>query len=236
MAEKIDTILKDDNSLGTLEISKTSSGTDIIETNSAQAQIVPTPSNTHHTCSLKLNTTIEIQHKTAFYFICSCTFLANNKVLISQFTTDSFSNQLLLVNKRGYIKRIQVKKGTLIFDKENVSKDGNTIAISIRRNKVFLLNLTNSVMREIPVDGDTNSISFHNGTDYCCSVPKGIIRMNIEDETNNVCDIHPYSCRSYLYIEIDNDHLNYTKTETSIECCDTKGNVLWSFEDTAILK
>ncbi|CAG2197231.1 unnamed protein product [Mytilus edulis] len=235
-AEKIDTILKDVNSLGTLEISKTSSGMDIIETNSAQAQIVPIPSNTHPTVSLKLNETIEIYHKTSCHFICGCTFLANDKLLIGEFTTDGFSNQMILVNKRGYIKRIKVAKGTPIFDIENVSKDGNTVAISTRSNKIFLLNLTNSKMREILVDGDTNGISFHNGTVYCCSVPKGIIRMNIEDESNNAFDLLPFRCGSYSYIAFHNDHLYYTKTETSIECCDTKGNVLWSFEDTNILK
>ncbi|XP_063436286.1 uncharacterized protein LOC134717723 [Mytilus trossulus] len=171
-AENVDTILKDVNTLGTLEISKTSSGIDITETNSAQAQIVPIPSNTHSTVSLQLNKIIEIYHTDSNYLICGCTFLTNHDVLIGEFTRDGYSNQLFWVNKRGYVKRLQVEKGTPIFDIENVSKDGYTIAISTRSNKVFLLNLTNSKITEIPVNGKTNGISYHNGTLYCCVSPK----------------------------------------------------------------
>ncbi|VDI42656.1 Hypothetical predicted protein [Mytilus galloprovincialis] len=63
-----------------------------------------------------------------------------------------------------------------------------------------------------------------------------IISLNIKDESTNAFDLLPYSCGSYSCKAIYDDHHYYIKTQTSIMCCDIKGNVLWSFEDTNILK
>ncbi|CAG2197230.1 unnamed protein product [Mytilus edulis] len=123
-----------------------------------------------------------------------------------------------------------------IFDIEKASEDGNTIAISTRNKKVHILSLENLNIKTIPIEGNSNGISYNDGTIYCCSEPHGILSVNIEDNPSNIHYLLPYRCATYSYIALHKEFLYYTKTERSIECCDIEGNVMWSFEDTKILR
>lgn len=238
--QNVETIIRDMKSFGTLASSKAASSMDIIDSESTQAQIFANTSNTYDSVSLKLNRTIEIPQKTHYNFICGCTFLPDNKVLIGEFNTGRYYDRIILIDEKGTNKKVHFKesrgRSISIFDIEKASKDGNTIAFSTRSSKVFLLNLIDSRLTEIPIDGDTNGLSYHDGTLYCCLVSNGIKGVNIEDDTNNVLDVLSFKCGTYSYIAYHKDYLYYIKTESSIECCDIKGNVVWSFEDIEVLK
>ena len=224
-------------SLGSFSISTTSNHMDIIDSESIQAQQLTVTRKTYDNVSLQLHRTIEFPQINSFNVICGCTIMPNNNILIAEYNFQARVDRILSICEDGTINTVNLPEQIIsIFDIEKASEDGNTIAISTRNKKVHILSLENLNIETIPIEGNSNGISYNDGTIYCCSEPHGILSVNIEDNPSNIHYLLPYRCATYSYIAFHKEFLYYTKTERSIECCDIEGNVMWSFEDTKILR
>lgn len=234
---RVTKIFEDIKLLGSFSISTTSNHMDIIDSESIQAQQLTVTPKTYDTVSLQLHRTIKFQQIHGYNVISGCAVLPDNTILIAEYNAKKCFDRILLICENGTINTVNLhERGISIFDIEKASKDGNTIAISTRNSKLHILDLENLNVKTIPMKGNINGISYHDGTIYCCSEPHGIISVYIKDDLSNFNYLLPYRCGTYSYIAFHEDHLYYTKSETSIECCDIEGNVVWSFVDTKILR
>lgn len=115
--------------------------------------------------------------------------------------------------------------------------DSNTIAVSVQDNdnEVLIIDLIKrSIAKKIYTKSKVHGITYNDGSLICCAADKGLIRIDLKDNSITLvvrCPL-PY----WSYVTTNGNNIYYTSYTThKVTCCDVNGKVQWEFCDTNVL-
>ena len=76
--------------------------------------------------------------------------------------------------------------------------------------------------------------TYNDGSLICCAVDKGLIRIDLKD--NSITPVVRCSLSYWSYITTNGNNIYYTNDKTDrVTCCDMNGKVEWEFHDKKVL-
>ena len=169
--------------------------------------------------------------KTGVSDVTGCCILSNGKMV---FVSDS-SIEVIIVHQDGSRDyTINIISGN---PRDVTCIDSNTIAVSVadKDNEIRILDLSNrSITRRISTETTVCGITYNNGFLICCAKDKGLIRIDLRDDS--ITPVVRCSLSHWSYVTTNGNNMYYTNYDSSkVTCCDMNGRVQWEFCDDGIL-
>jgi hypothetical protein len=100
---------------------------------------------------------------------------------------------------------------------------------------VFIIDLNKrSITKNINTKSDVHGITYKDGSLICCAVGKGLIRIDLKD--NSISPVVRCSLSVPSNVTTNGNNIYYTNNvQNKVTCCDMDGKVQWEFNDRNVL-
>ena len=118
--------------------------------------------------------------------------------------------------------------------------DSNTIAVAVgsvedEDNQVLIIDLNKrSITKQINTKSEVYGITYNDGSLICCAKDKGLIRIDLKD--NSISPVVICALPESSYVTTNGCNMYYTNnTEDTVACCDVNGKVQWELYNENVL-
>jgi hypothetical protein len=222
-------LLNNVNSFGNIIIESGDVDIEAYKQNQAQQRVVSIPVKSVNDIMLKLKQTIKISHSD----VRRCCILSNGKMVVTTYCP----GEVIVLHKDGSMDFTINISSHIIRDVTCI--DSNTIAVSVfsvgSNYQVCVIDLNKrSITKNINTKSDLYGITYNDGSLICCADHKGLIRIDLKD--NSIIPLVRCSLPAYSYVTTNGNNTYYTNTiQDKVACCDMDGKVQWEFKDTNVL-
>ena len=227
--DKIVNLHNNVNSLGKIIIEKESSEVDIetYKQKQAQMRVARSPVRSAIDVMLKLKQRIKTGHSN----VTGCCILSNGKMVF----INSHPGKVIILHKDGSMDyTIDIRSG---YSCDVTCIDSNSIAVSVLEgdNQVLIIDLKKrSITKQINTNSTVYGITYNDGSLICCDQIKGLIRIDLKD--NSITPVVRCSVSAWSYVTTNGNNIYYTNDKTQkVTCCDVNGKVQWEFDDENVL-
>ena len=228
--DQILNLLNNVNSFGKILIETKSCDLDIEahKQNQTQQRVVSIPVRSVNDVMLKLKQTIKSSHSD----IRGCFILSNGKMVFTNWS----SGEVIVLHKDGSMdSTIDISPG---HPRDVTCIDSNTIAVSVigGDNQVVIIDLKKmSITSHINTRSAVMGISYNDGSLFCCAQNKGLIRIDLKD--NSITPVVRCVLSAWSFVTTNGNNIYYTNyIANKVTCCDVNGKVQWKFYDTNVLE
>ncbi|XP_052081879.1 uncharacterized protein LOC127719680 [Mytilus californianus] len=214
-------------SLGSIQLQKIPSQITLESTKDKEAQLVGLGNISINDIKLNLVHTINLTGE-----FTGCCILPDETIVLCDSKYNSDCIQILHPH------------GELIFKIPTASSyhsdvtyiDYRTVAVSSDvQQQVHIINVDTKAMKTIPTTDSCYGITHREGSLLCCIQGKGIQSVNLLSEKSTTivnCNLSTLSSINFAAKKIF-----YTNQKrNSVTCCDTEGNIIWTFRDASVVK
>ena len=226
--DQILNLLNNVNSFGRIIIDSSDVDIGAYKQNQAQQRVVSIPVRSVNDVMLKLKETIKTSHSD----IRGCCILSSGKMVFTNYSP----GEVIVLHKDGSMDfTINISSG---FLRDVTCIDSNTIAVSVvdTDNQIRIIDLNKrSITSPINTKSAVHGIAHNDGSLICCSQNKGLIRIDLKD--NSIITLVRCSLPSYSYVTTNGNNIYYTNAFTDkVTCYDMNGKLQWVFYDTNVLE
>ena len=193
----------------------------------AQQRLVSISVRSVNDVMIKLKQTIKTSHSD----VRGCCILPSGKMVFTNYSP----GEVIVLHKDGSME-FTIDITSLTCDVTCI--DSNTIAVSVLggNEQVVIIDLhQRSITRKINTRSDVSGIAYNDGSLICCANTKGIIRIDLKD--NSITAVVRCCLPYWSHVTANGNNIYYTNhTSHKVTCCDMKGKVQWEFNDRNVLK
>jgi hypothetical protein len=229
-ADQILNLLNNVNSFGKIIIERKSSDVDIeaYKQNQAQQRVANIPMRS---AVNDVMLTLKQRIKLGGSDIQGCCILSNGKMVFVNYSP----GEVIVVHKDGSRDfTINIRSGNPC---DVTCIDSNTIAVSVvdEDKQVRIIDLNKKSITKKISTKKVCSITYNDGSLICCAEDKGLIRIDLKD--NSITPVVRCSLPAYSSVTTNRNNIYYTnETRHTVTCCDMNGKVEWEFYDENVLE
>jgi len=177
---------------------------------------------------LKLKQTIKTSHSD----VRGCCILSSGKMVFANYSP----REVIVLHKDGSMDfTTDIRLSECLRDVTCI--DSNIIAVSVvaRNNQVLIIDLNKrSITKQINTKSDVYGMTYDAGSLICCARDKGLIRIDLKD--NSITPVVRCSLSFWSYVTTNGNNIYYTNDFTGkVTCYDMNGKLQWEFYDTNVL-